>query len=122
MNDVIGNANNNFGDPWTPCISMCSRASAGEQGGHLPPLDLEFFRTYIRELKVYVNFTSYIYIYIYNICVCVYIYMYIYKRCKVNIYFELYVYIYILSCPSLEKCLRTPLSVPGQCLKTSDCY
>ena len=33
MNDVIDNAKNNFGDPWMPCISLCSWASAGAQGG-----------------------------------------------------------------------------------------
>ena len=43
-----------------------------EQGGNLPlDADLEFFGMYIRELKVYVNFTLYKYIYIY-----IYIYIY----------------------------------------------
>ena len=35
MNDVIDNAKNNFGDPWTPCISLCSWASTGGKGGAL---------------------------------------------------------------------------------------
>ena len=47
--------------------------------------DLDFLRTYIHELKVYVNFTSYIYIYIYT-------------------------YFFLLSCPSLEKFMQTLLT------------
>ena len=43
MNDVTDNAKNNFGDPWTPCISLCSWASAGRARGALASLDLEFF-------------------------------------------------------------------------------
>ena len=34
-------------------------------GDRVPPPDVEFIWMYIREFKVYVNFTLYIYIYIY---------------------------------------------------------
>ena len=45
---------------------------------HGHPLDLEFFRTNIRELKVYVNFTLILHTYIGNTYIGIYIYIYIF--------------------------------------------